>query len=200
MGVDANKIDVYYIYFAVKSRVVFLEKLAEHFKERQVEGSLAEGGVFQGEFAKEINRVFSDKTLYLFDTFTGFDKRDIAKEQSGGFSEFGEGHLNTTSEDIVLSNLPFPNKCVIKKGFFPETTVGVEDRFCFVNLDFDLYDPILAGLEFFYPRMVDGGVILIHDYFNPRYRGVKAAVADFDKKNALKLMPIGDGISIAVYR
>ncbi|MDR0747506.1 MAG: TylF/MycF family methyltransferase, partial [Helicobacteraceae bacterium] len=170
----------------VKARIVFLEKLAEMFNEKQIEGSLAEGGVFEGDFAKEINRVFPRKKLYLFDTFSGFDARDIAKERSSGFSEFGENHLGITSEEIVRSRLPFPEQCVIKKGFFPETAQGIEDRFCFVNLDFDLYDPTLAGLKFFYPRMVEGGVILIHDYFNPGYKGVKAAVSDFAQEGGAK--------------
>jgi hypothetical protein len=200
MGVDKNKIDLDYVSLPVKTRVIFLEKLAEIFNEKQVEGSVAEGGVFQGDFAKEINRVFPDKTLYLFDTFSGFDERDIAKERSSGFSEFGKNHLSITSEAIVKAKLPFPDICVIKKGFFPETAQGIEDRFCFVNLDFDLYEPILAGLRFFYPRMIDEGVILVHDYFNPGYRGVKVAVSDFVKESGAKILPIGDSISVAVHR
>jgi hypothetical protein len=179
---------------------MFLENLAVTFNEKKIEGCVAEGGVFQGDFAREINRVFPDKTLYLFDTFTGFDQRDIIKERSSGFSQFEEGHLNTTSEEIVRSKLLYPNKAIIKKGFFPETAKGIDDRFCFVNLDFDLHDPILAGLKFFYPKMAAGGAILIHDYFNPGYKGVKVAVDSFAKENDITPTPIGDGISVVIYR
>jgi hypothetical protein len=101
---------------------------------------------------------------------------------------------------VVKAKLPYPDRCVIKKGFFPETAAGVEDRFCFVNLDFDLYDPILAGLEFFYPRMTEGGVILVHDYFNPFYKGVKVAIDGFRKSSGARALPIGDGFSIALLR
>jgi len=31
-------------------------------------------------------------------------------------------------------------------------------------MDADLHNPTRAGLEFFYPRLSEGGIILIHDY------------------------------------
>ena len=78
---------------------------------------------------------------------------------------------------------------------------GVNGTFCFANLDLDLYRPTLEGLRWFGERMVKSGVILIHDYFADNFKGVKQAVDEFmenrDRKN-LHLMPIGDGISIAV--
>lgn len=97
--------------------------------------------------------------------------------------------------------MPNPHKVIIKKGYFPQTTAGLENKsFCFVNLDPDLYEPILAGLEFFYPRLVRGGVILIHDYYNNGYVGVKKAVSEFCEKMDLFAFPIGDDISIAIQK
>ncbi|MCL1998894.1 MAG: TylF/MycF family methyltransferase, partial [Turicibacter sp.] len=198
MGIAPNKIDKSHVFLPVKSRINFLESVGKIFSEQGIDGNLAEGGVFQGEFAKHINRIFPNKTLYLFDTFEGFDERDVTIEAKQNFSPFGVGHLGNTTEEIVLANLPHPEKCVIKKGFFPETATGLEnERFCFVNLDFDLYQPILAGLEFFAPRMVNGGILLVHDYFNEYYKGVKQAVLEFAGKADKKYFPIGDGISVA---
>jgi len=76
----------------------------------------------------------------------------------------------------------------------------LEETYCFVNIDFDLYQPILAGLEYFYPRMVKGGIIVVHDYFSETYKGVKQAINEFGKKDdGIKLFPIGDGISVGIY-
>jgi hypothetical protein len=200
MGVDPGKIITDFVIVPVKSRIIFLERLGELFLEKNIQGAVAEGGVFQGEFAREINRVFPNKKLYLFDTFEGFDEKDLATENKNDYSSFGAKHLDMTSVELVLKKLPYPEMCDIRKGYFPETAQGVTDRFCFVNLDFDLYDPILAGLEFFYPRMVPGGIILVHDFFNPGFKGVKAAIAEFgNRQGVLRTFPIGDGISIAVY-
>ena len=199
MGVKRGCINNEYLLLSVKSRIVFIEKLAELFQDKGIYGCVAEGGVFQGEFAKEINRVFSKNKFYLFDTFSGFDKKDLDIENEYQYSEFGAGHLNITSEELVISKLTNPDICVIRKGYFPDTTNGIDDKFCFVNLDFDLFNPTLAGLEYFIPRMVAGGVILIHDYFTDGYKGVKEAVKEFDiKTKKLQLFPIGDGISIGI--
>jgi hypothetical protein len=196
MGVPSEKICTNYVRYPAQSRIVFLERLAWMFYERGISGCVAECGVFMGEFAREINRLFPKYKLYLFDTFAGFDERDIVLEQEKQYSELGAGHFNITSEEIVLSKLQYPDKCIIKKGYFPETTAGVDETFCFVNLDFDLYQPTLSGLEYFAPRMVSGGVILIHDYFAVGFKGVKAAVKEFESKTNKKPIPIGDGLSV----
>ena len=198
-GLGYASIDRSFVEISVKSRILFLERLSEMLKQSEIKGSVAEGGVFQGEFAKEINRVFPEKVFYLFDTFEGFSPKDVATELESNFSAQQAGHFGITSIDLVKDKLPHLDMCVFKKGYFPETTIDVEDTFCFVNLDFDLYNPTLAGIEFFYPRMVAGGVILIHDYFSETYKGVAQAIDDYSMKGkSLKVLPIGDDCSVAV--
>jgi len=51
------------------------------------------------------------------------------------------------------------------------------ERFSFVHLDVDLKSSTRACLEFFYPRMVPGGIILTHDY--SYLAGVREAFAEF---------------------
>lgn len=202
LGVQEQCIDKHYIENSVESRVLFLKSLALEFEERNILGAVAEGGVFQGEFAKEINAAFPDKKLYLFDTFEGFSKKDIVIEKKYEYSIQGEGHLEDTSVDLVLGKMPYPSNCVIRKGYFPDTTKGVEETFCFVNMDFDLYQPTYEGLKYFYPRMVKKGVILIHDYFGEAYKGNKQAVIKYNEEmgNELNLLPIGDELSIAIIK
>jgi len=198
LGLDNKKIYTGYIDLTVKSRIAFLESLGKLFNEKGITGSVAECGVFMGEFAKEINRIFSQSKLYLFDTFSGFDERDIVIEKANLFSGFNAGHLNVTHESIVINNLLYPERAIIKKGYFPDTAEGINDAFCFVNLDFDLYAPTLAGLEYFSSRMVKGGGILIHDYFSDAFKGIRAAVNDFNKEKEYKVIPIGDMLSVYI--
>jgi hypothetical protein len=197
-GIDKNKICTAYVDFTVKSRIVFLERLGQLFKEKGIRGSMAECGVFLGEFAREINRVFPNNKLYLFDTFSGFDARDVDVEQKERYSVFGEGHFNITNEDTVLNKMPHPEMCIIRKGYFPETTTTLDEAFCFVNLDFDLYNPTLAGLNYFASKMVKGGVLLIHDYFSGAFKGVKSAVDEFNENKGYPVLPIGDGLSVMI--
>ncbi len=82
----------------------------------------------------------------------------------------------------------------------PDTAAGVEDAFVFVSLDVDLYQPALAGLEYFYPRMAKGGCIFVHDYFSSRFPGVKKALAEYRVKNPLNIAPLGDNYSIVIIK
>lgn len=164
---------------------------------KKVFGNVAELGVYQGDFAKRLNQLFADRKLYLFDTFEGFAGPDVAKEKASGFSS-GEQNFADTSVEMVLGKMPFPQQCVIKKGFFPATAAEVDDTFCFVSLDADLYDPILAGLHFFYPRLAAGGYIFVHDFNNDEYKGAHQAVLEFCQSQHISFTPLPDSGGTAV--
>lgn len=172
-------------------RISSLELAAEEIYRQQLSGSVAELGVYQGDFAKDINQVFPDKIFYLFDTFTGFNEKDVAKEIKQGYSE-GKQDFSATNVDLVVSKMPFPANCRIKKGYFPETAKGLEEAYCFVSIDTDLYEPVLAGLNYFYPRLIPGGYIFVHDYNNAYYPGAAEAVKQFCKINKCSFVPVAD--------
>ncbi len=172
-------------------RISNFELVVQEIKERQLKGSVAEVGVYKGAFAKYINQAFPDKKFYLFDTFEGFDDKDVNVEIDKNLSS-GQQDFSNTSVNEVLNKMSFKDNCIIKKGYFPESLNGLEDTFCFVSLDPDLYKPILDGLEYFYPRLEKGGYIFIHDYNNDLYPGSKQAVREFCDKYAVPFVPITD--------
>lgn len=221
LGVDESKIKVfindeelfykatisYNLYTEDDKRVNWLKSFASFTYERDIKGAVAECGVYKGEFAYYINKYFPDRKLYLFDTFGGFDERDLLVEKTIGDGRFDSNFFNettfhATSEKIVLGRMLHKKNCIIKKGYFPETGETVDDTFCFVNLDMDLYQPMFEGLKFFYNKMSKGGIILLHDYFHSGLPGVKVAVEDFEKEigEKLSLFPIGDSVSIAIIK
>lgn len=169
-----------------------LDLVSEEIDRHNLPGHVAEVGVFQGDFAKDVNAVFSERKIFLFDTFSGFHREDIEKEQEKGFSD-GKQDFSQTSVDLVKATLPFPNQAHFRPGFFPQTAVGLENEtFCFVSLDTDLYEPIMEGLRFFYPRLCAGGFIFVHDYHNDQYPGVRAAVEEFTRETPISFTPIPD--------
>lgn len=186
---------------SVNARVFFLKRLSERFKKEKVYGAVAEAGVFRGEFAKEINRYFPNSKCYLFDTFSGFDERDYKYEEKDSMTE-DVNHFTQTSESIVMEKMPHKEMVELKKGYFPESLNGLEDEFIFVNLDMDLYKPTLEGLRYFFPRMKQGGVILVHDYFTESYPNIEKSISDFEEEIGKRLykVPIGDDISMAIIK
>ena len=166
-------------------------------------GEVAEAGVFKGFFSKLINSKFPNNKLYLFDSFEGFEHDEALLEKAKGHcnQEFIE-IFKDTSADKVIEKMPHKDKCIIKKGFFPESAVGIEEKFKFVSIDFDFENSIYDALEWFYPRMVKGGYIFIHDYNEPTLKGVKKAVVSYEQKyGELIKIPIADKCgTIIVYK
>jgi O-methyltransferase len=173
-------------------RLAALKMIAMEVRERGVPGAVAELGVYRGDFAVELNRLFPERSLYLFDTFSGFDPRDVAVEGDGKFSRAAVGDFADTSVEAVRERLPFPDRAVFRVGYFPETAMGLDERFAVVSLDADLYKPILDGLHYFYPRMSHGGYIIIHDYNNARFNGVRQAVREFCEEQGVFVVPLSD--------
>jgi O-methyltransferase len=168
-----------------------LELIAHEIYNNNIQGNVAEVGVYQGDFAKDLNVAFPDRKLYLFDTFEGFNEKDISTENINNYST-GVQNFKDTSVETVLKKMLYRAQCIIKKGYFPESAAGLEDNFCFVSLDADLFEPIYAGLRYFYPRLAKGGYIFIHDFNNDEYKGSREAVIKFCTETGCIYTPIAD--------
>lgn len=141
-------------------------------------GHVAEVGVYRGGSARLLAGVFkgSTKELHLFDTFAGLPKPDPKRDL------YLEGELAASYEEATTFLEDYEN-IVFHPGLFPETAIGLEaHRFCFVHVDVDLYQSVYDCCEFFYPRLVQGGVMIFDDYGSLKCPGAKLAVDEFFQK------------------
>lgn len=178
-------------------RVASLAAVAREIYRKGIQGCVAEAGVYRGEFAKFINVLFADRKLYLFDSFEGFDRNSVVDgydncKQTDSFIE----RLKDTSVDVVMSKMTFKQNIVIKKGYVPQTLNEVDERFCFVNLDMDLYEPTYESLNFFWDHMNAGGYIFVHDFYV--WSGIEPAVEKFCKEKQVGYMCLTDKCSIVI--
>lgn len=193
LGFDKSKfININQLRELFDVRLSVLRLLADEIKSRKVEGSIAELGVYKGYFAREMNALFKERKLYLFDTFEGFDSRDLEIENYCEKSKSKNDDFSDTSIEQVKSILQHPEKAVFCKGYFPFSAEKIEDKFALVSLDADLYLPTYNGLKYFYPRLSKGGCILLHDYNSIQFPNVKKAVDDFSKETDIKIIPLCD--------
>ncbi len=182
------------------TRTMTLNLICNEILQNKLKGNIAEVGVFQGKFSRLMSMALPNKKIYLFDTFQGFDESFFNTDFEKEIKEKSLNQFNNTSLELVLGSMPYRQNCLIRKGYFPETILkeDMTDLYCLVSLDCDLYKPIYAGLEFFYPRMEKGGYILVHDYNNAAYKDCKTAVKEFCKKNNVSIVPISDGWGTAI--
>ena len=160
--------------------------------ERNVPGDLAELGTWKGATAKLFHYYLPERKLHIFDTFAGFDERDLHRDSCiTGQSQ--EQMFTDTCVAAVLQYInPKNQNIACHQGYFPDSIPpGFTERtFAFVHLDADLYSPIMAGLQFFYSRINPGGMIVVHDYNG--WPGARQAVTDFFKDKPEIPIPLPD--------
>jgi hypothetical protein len=178
------------------NRLYFLYLNLQRLLRAGVQGDLAELGVFRGNSAKLLHQLAPDRELWLFDTFAGFDDADVSAEATA----VKRRDFADTSLAAVRSFVGDSERVHYVEGRFPDTAAALPEgrRFAFVHLDCDLYQPIRAGLEHFYPRLARGGLMVIHDYGSGHWPGVAQAVDEFlaGKPETLLLVPDKSGTAV----
>jgi len=151
-------------------------------------GAVAELGVYKGGGSKLICEFKSDAPLHLFDTFGGMPEVD------GAVDLHRKGDFSDTTLASVEEYLTGYSGCVFHEGVFPGTTAGLppDTEFCFVHLDADIYESTLSGLQYFYPRLKRGGVIISHDYNATSCPGVRRAFDEFFRESPEDVMVLWD--------
>ena len=145
-----------------------LTKLAE-----RVEGDTAECGVFNGSSSYLISKAL-DRDHFMFDSFEGLS------EPSGADSDYFASNVLACSLETAQRNLADFPKAVFLKGWIPERFNEVRDRkFCFVHIDVQLEQPTRDSVEFFYPRMNPGGILVFDDYGFTTCPGARKAIDEF---------------------
>jgi hypothetical protein len=141
-------------------------------------GCMAEVGVYQGGSARLIREADTSRPLHLFDTFEGLPEPAVS-DTKVLWGRFRKGQFSWSLED-VSKYLADCAKVHFHKGLFPATGEAVKDeRFSFVHCDVDLYSSTRGVLEFFYPRLLPGGIIISHDFAT--CRGPREATEEFFK-------------------
>ncbi len=179
-------------------RLLFLQQTVEEILERNIPGAFAELGVYKGNSAKLFHELAPERKLYLFDTFSGFDAKDVLADPKRTIRK--TSFLDTSLDQVraFVGAAPQIQYC---PGYFPASTTYLPDseRFAIAHLDADLYQPTLAALRYFTPRMSPGGVVILHDYSSGAWPGVKQAVDEFMKDQPFTLIRIPDKSGTAVF-
>lgn len=141
----------------------------------ELPGARAECGVYRGAAAlllayawRSRRPEFQGEDLYLIDSYSGTSaslaQDRIPVRDAGGatrMDDFFPAGKTDTSPALVrgfFTDFPAVNICA---GWIPDVFATLPEReWAFVHLDLSLYEPTLASLEYFHPRLTKGGVVL----------------------------------------
>lgn len=176
-----------------------------------LDGEVAECGAFQGlssfVFCNYIHLArpeFDGGGYHIFDSFEGLSEpsaQDVSElGDEGSDKRFKQAGAFRGSLEVVKTTLRDFPRIEYHRGWIPQSFEGIpEKKYKFVHLDLDLYVPIKGSVEYFYPRMVKGGVIVIDEYGFIRWPGARKAVDEFCDEHGLTTpvsLTTGNGVLI----
>lgn len=166
---------------------------------REVSGAVAECGCYEGASAWFIATELPDVSMYLFDSFSGLSE---PSEEDAALSEnhfsWQAGDLCSTENKVVDTLAEF-NNVTLYKGWIPGRFNEVDGQsFRLVHIDVDLYQPTKDSIEFFYPRMSVGGVMIFDDYGMTSCPGAYKAIEEYmrHRKEHVLHLPTAQGVVI----
>ena len=167
-----------------EARLLEIHKAVVDVLKQKIPGDLAELGVNKGGSALMIANTLrfygSNKKLFLFDSFQGMP--DPHPKDAGVFKK---GDYSRTSLEVVHKNLAGSYDNIELVPGFVEDTIPLQPegrQFSFVHIDLDLYVGTKIAIEYFYPCMSPGGIILDDDAVV--LDGARKAFRDYFKDNA----------------
>lgn len=165
-----------------------------------IPGDFAELGVWKGNTAAILAHYAAkaNRNVFLFDTWEGFSQTDLTGIDDGKRISFRDSQLEFIHQVLGSAG----RVCHFVKGYFPESVNETHQNrtYAVVSIDCDLYLPTKSGLEFFYPRMPVGGLLLLHDYANPFWDGPKQAIDEFCQTYGERIILIPDNSGTAIIR
>jgi len=132
-----------------------------------LDGDFVDCGVYTGIFSRAIINYIdfnsTGKKYYLLDTFTGLEPLYSTEKEMKRNESFGYASQSQVYEEVTQTFKNFNVEII--KGAVPETLIRVKsNKICFLSVDMNCVLPEIEALEFFWNKMVSGGIIILDDY------------------------------------
>jgi hypothetical protein len=143
-------------------------------------GDFVECGVNRGFLSSAVMHYLDwnllNKRFFLLDTFKGLDERFISEEEKAAGRCVSSYGYTECFKETQKNFEEFQNVYLIR-GPVPLTLPEVDSRqVCFLALDMNCAPPEVAALEYFWDKLVPGGVVLLDDYGFPGHEFQKTSL------------------------
>jgi O-methyltransferase len=164
-------------------------------------GDFVECGVNEGWLSLTICNFLGFKSLgksfYLFDTYNGIPPEQISERESARAAL----HRYVDCYDATKAKFAaFPNVRLVR-GRVPETLSSVPiENVSYLSIDMNIVKPERDAIEFFWPKLSTGAVVVLDDYAFGGYEAQHEAMDEFAAKVGVGILtlPTGQGLIIKI--
>lgn len=158
---------------------------------RKIPGDLIECGAWRGGaciFMRAILAAYGvkDRVVWVSDSFEGLPRPDEDKYPEAHIWSGGEMAVSLEEVQNNFKNYGLLDDQVrFLKGFFIDTLPKAPiERLAVLRVDGDLYESVTQTFEYMYPKVSDGGYIILDDYYGA-LSPAKKAVDDYRKAHGI---------------
>jgi len=160
----------------------YLDKIGRAYSKSP--GDILIAGTMDGEDVRTFQRAVPHKNIIVIDSFEGLAP---AVSQDKGKDAMVQGECNIGGLEAYFKLFKdagmLPPKEIYKMWIVDRTLEEIPLRpLCIMFLDLDHYQPTKACLDRFAKHVIDGGVIIVHDYDFVRCPGIKICCDEFGGK------------------
>jgi O-methyltransferase len=165
-----------------------------------IDGDFAEFGVYRAGCAFMIfsTGAFADsKRFHLYDTFAGIPAEEL--DDSEVEAGLAGAHADTSVEYVRQRLEPWLDRVVLVPGDVTLTLAeGGPERLAFVHMDLNAAEPTRVALEFAYPRLAPGAMVLFDDYGWSGLEAQRAVIDAFlrDRPEEPLALPTGQALLV----
>ncbi len=180
-------------------RMYALNHATKYVVMNEIEGAIVECGVWKGGSvmvsALTLKKLGAQKDIFLYDTFEGMSaptEKDISFNNESAYKNWD--HIKSSGSIILCySGLDEVKKNVFSTGYAPnnfhfiqgkvEDTIPAHmpEKISILRLDTDWYESTYHELKYLFPRIVEGGVLILDDY--GYWKGAHEAADQYFKEN-----------------
>jgi predicted O-methyltransferase YrrM len=179
-------------------RIHALIQAVRHIVRNRIPGDMVECGVWKGGSVMAMALTLlqlgdHDRSLYLFDTFSGMTTptdRDVDFEGQQAQTILDEVRCEASQQDVenAVFSTGYDREKIHFVGGRVEETIPAHapELIALLRLDTDWYESTQHELLHLFPRLARGGVIIIDDYGH--WRGARQAVDEYIAQNQIPLL------------
>ncbi|HEY5301720.1 MAG TPA: TylF/MycF/NovP-related O-methyltransferase [Acetobacteraceae bacterium] len=142
----------------------------------------------------------TDRDFWLFDTFDGIPESQMSEAERAGIGSWHNRESYEECFEAARANFaPWP-RCRLVRGEVPDTLAAfpADRKVAFLSIDMNILLPEIAALDFFWDRLVPGGIVLLDDYGWMSHTDQRAGFDAFARAQGTLVLtlPTGQGLMI----
>lgn len=167
-----------------------------------VPGDFVECGVYKGLYSSMMTACLDferqDKTLYLYDTFSGLDENWSADHER---EKVEVGYHWSGVEELVRDKFSRYSNVKVIKGVVPEILDRISpEKISFLHLDMNAAQAEIAALDKFAERLTDGAIVLMDDFGRHENKYLCLELEEWWRAHGHQVLEIPTGQGMVVVR